>query len=87
VFTCFNCELITTQDISITGVPQIEKFANRLRETSKLGGTRLILLFLFGAFTCFNCELVTTQDISIVVVHQIEKTARGVWESSKLGGT
>jgi len=39
VFTLFNCGLVTTQDISIMGVPQIGESANGVRETSKLGGT------------------------------------------------
>jgi hypothetical protein len=39
VFTLFNCELVTTQDISIIGVPHIEEFANGDWKTSKLGGT------------------------------------------------
>jgi hypothetical protein len=42
VFIGFNCGFVTTQDISIAGVPQIGKFANGIRETSKLGGTRFI---------------------------------------------
>jgi hypothetical protein len=51
VFTLFNCELVTTQDISIIWVPQIGKFANGVRETSKLGGIGLISLFQVGVFT------------------------------------
>jgi hypothetical protein len=51
VFTLFNCELVTTQDISIAEVPQIGESANGVRETSKLGGTGLILLFRVGVFT------------------------------------
>jgi hypothetical protein len=42
VFTLFNCGLVTTQDISIVGVPQIGEFASGVRKTSKLGGTELI---------------------------------------------
>jgi hypothetical protein len=42
VFTWFYCGLVTTQNISIVGVPQIGKFASGVRETSKLGGIRLI---------------------------------------------
>jgi len=42
VFTLFNYALITTQDILIVGMPQIGKFANEVRETSKLGGIGLI---------------------------------------------
>jgi Leucine-rich repeat (LRR) protein len=34
--------VVTTQDISIAKVPQIGESANGVRETSKLGGTRLI---------------------------------------------
>jgi hypothetical protein len=33
VFTLFNCGLVTPQDISIVGVPQIGKFASEIRET------------------------------------------------------
>jgi hypothetical protein len=51
VFTLFNCELVTTQDISIDEVPQIGIFASGVRETSKLGGTLLILLFQVAVFT------------------------------------
>jgi hypothetical protein len=68
-------------------VPQIEKSASGVRETSKLGGTGLILLFRIGVFTLFNCELVTTQHISIGGVPQIGKSASGIRETSKLGGT
>jgi len=39
VFTLFNCGLVTTQDISIMGVPQIGESTNGVQETSKLGGT------------------------------------------------
>jgi hypothetical protein len=68
-------------------VLQIEKSASGVWETSKLGGTLLILLFPIAVFTSFNCELVTTQDISIEGVLQIEKSASGVRETSKLGET
>ncbi len=51
VFTLFNCELVTTQDISIAKVPQIGESANGVQETSKLGGTGLIPLFQVGVFT------------------------------------
>jgi hypothetical protein len=44
-------------------MPQIGEFANGVRQTSKLGGIGLILLFSIGVFTLFNCALVTTQDI------------------------
>jgi hypothetical protein len=37
--TCFNCELVTTQDISIVEVPQIGKSTNGVRKTLKLSGT------------------------------------------------
>jgi hypothetical protein len=68
-------------------VPQIGEFANGVRETSKLGGTRLILLFPIGVFTLFNCAFVTTQNISIIVLSQIGEFASGVRETSKLGET
>jgi hypothetical protein len=68
-------------------VPQIGEFASAVRETSKLGGTGLILLFSIGVFTRFNCAFVTTQDISIVGVPQIGEVANGVREASKLGET
>jgi len=68
-------------------VPQIGEIASGVRETSKLGGTRLIWLFPIGVFTQFNCALVTTQDIPIVGVPQIGEIASGVRETSKLGGT
>jgi len=42
VFTWFNCALVTTQDISIVGVPQIEEPTRRVRETWELGATGLI---------------------------------------------
>ncbi len=51
VFAWFNCELVTTQDISINCVPQIGESTSGVRETSKLGGTRLIQLFQVGVFT------------------------------------
>jgi hypothetical protein len=51
VFTLFNFTVVTTQDISIARVPQIREFANGVRETSKLGGTELILLFQVEVFT------------------------------------
>jgi hypothetical protein len=60
--------LVTTQDISIGGVPQIGKSTNGVQKTSKLGGTIFIRLFQVAVFTLFNCELVTTQDILITVV-------------------
>jgi hypothetical protein len=41
-------------------MPQIGEIASGIRKTWKLGGTRLISLFLVGVFTWFNCELVTT---------------------------
>jgi len=50
------------------GVPQIGEFASGVRETSKLGGTRLISLLPIEVFTLFNCALVTIQDISIIGV-------------------
>jgi hypothetical protein len=68
-------------------MPQIGEIASGVRETSKLGGTRLIWLFPIGVFTLFNCALVTTQDISIVRVPQIGEIANGIQEISKLGGT
>jgi hypothetical protein len=40
-----QCGLVTTQDISITTVPQIAKSTSGVREISKLGGTGLIRLF------------------------------------------
>jgi hypothetical protein len=68
-------------------VPQIGEFANGVRETSKLVGIGLILLFAIKVFTRFNCAFVTTQDISIDKVPQIGEFTSGVWETSKLGGT
>jgi hypothetical protein len=68
-------------------VPQIGEFANGVRESSKLGETRLIWLFRIGVFTLFNCGLVTTQNTYIVRVQEIGKFASGVRETSKLGGT
>jgi hypothetical protein len=68
-------------------VPQIGEFASGVRETSKLGGSGLILLFPIGVFTRFNCAFVTTQDISIMGVPQIGKFASGVRKTSKLGET
>jgi hypothetical protein len=65
-------------------VPQIGEIASGVRETSKLGGTRL-KLFPIGVFTVFNCALVTTQDISIDFVQEIGEFANGVRETSKLG--
>ncbi len=66
---------------------KIRKFASGVRETSKLGGTGLILMFRIGVFTLFNCGLVTTQDIYIVGVQESGEFANGVRETSKLGGT
>jgi len=66
---------------------QIGEFANGVRETSKLGGTKLISLFPIEVFTLFNCALVTTQDISIIWLPQIGEFTSGVRETSKLGGT
>jgi hypothetical protein len=40
-----QCGLVTTQDILIATVPQIGKSTNGVRETSKLGGTRLLQVF------------------------------------------
>jgi hypothetical protein len=57
---------------------QFGEFASGIWETSKLGGTRLILLFAIGVFTLFNCGLVTTQDILIVQVSQFGKIVSGV---------
>jgi hypothetical protein len=37
-FTLFNCELVTTQNISFVGVQQIEESTKEVRQTSKLGG-------------------------------------------------
>jgi hypothetical protein len=51
VFTLFNCELVTTQDISIEIVQQIGESTNGVREISKLGGTALISLFPGGMFS------------------------------------
>jgi len=68
-------------------VRPIEESTNRVRETSKLGGTTFIWLLAIGVFTLFNCELVTTQDISIAGVQQIGESTNGVRETSKLGGT
>ncbi len=62
------------------------RIASGVRETSKLGGTRHILLFPIGVFTQFNCAFVTTQDISIIQMPQIGKFASKVQETSKLGG-
>jgi len=87
VFTLFNCGLGTTQNISIAVLQQIEEFASGVRETSKLGGTRLISMFRVGVFTSFNCGLGTTQNISIVLVPEIGEFASGIQETSKLGGT
>jgi hypothetical protein len=42
VFTWFNFELVTTQDISIGGVRQIGESTNGVQEISNLGGTKLI---------------------------------------------
>jgi hypothetical protein len=42
MFTLFKRGLVTTQEISIAGVPQIGKFANEVHEISKLGGTGLM---------------------------------------------
>jgi hypothetical protein len=81
VFTQFNCGLVKTQDISIVGVPQIREFASEVWETSKLGGTGLILLLEVEVFTRFNCGLVKTQDISVVRVPQIRKFASAVRET------
>jgi hypothetical protein len=68
-------------------VQEIRESTNGVRETSKLGGTRLILLFPIAVFTLFNCGVVTSQDISIVGVPQIRESTSGVRETSKLGGT
>jgi len=68
-------------------LPQFDESTNGVRETSKLGGTRLIWLFPIGVFTLFNCGLVTTQDISIVELPQFDESTNGVRETSKLGGT
>ncbi len=78
MFSWFNCELVTTEDISIAGVCQIKESINGVRETSKLGGTGFISLFPIGAFTLFNCGPVTIQDISIVGVRQIGESTNGV---------
>ncbi len=51
VLTLFNCELVTTQDISIVEVLQIGESATQVRETSKLGGTGFISMFRVGVFT------------------------------------
>jgi hypothetical protein len=67
-------------------VPQIGEFANGVRETSKLGGRGLILLFPIGVFIRFNCAFVTTQDISIIQMPQIGEFASGIRETSKLDG-
>jgi hypothetical protein len=67
-------------------VPQIEKFASGVRDTSKLGGTGFIRMFRVGVFTRFNCGLGTTQNISIEEVQEIGEFASGVRETSKLGG-
>jgi hypothetical protein len=66
-------------------MPQIGEFANGVRETSKFGGTGLILLFPIEVFTRFNCAFITTQDISIIPVPQIGEFANGVRETSKFG--
>jgi hypothetical protein len=66
---------------------QIGESTNGICQTSKLGGTRLILLFRVGVFHLFNCALITTQDISIDLVPQIGETTNGVRETPKLGGT
>jgi hypothetical protein len=87
VFTWFDCEVVTTQDIWIVPVPQTGKSTNGVRETSKLGENALILLLPIGVFTWFHCGLITTQDISIVQVPQIGESTNGVRETSKLGGT
>jgi hypothetical protein len=68
-------------------VRQIGESTNRVRETSKFGGTKFFWLFPIGVFTRFNCELVTPQNISIARVRQIGESTNGVWETSKLGGT
>ncbi len=51
VFTWFNCELVTTQNISIIQLPQIGKSTNGVQETWKLGGIGFIWLFPIGVFT------------------------------------
>jgi hypothetical protein len=71
VFTWFNSGLVTTQNVLITGVPQIKESISGDWETSKLGGIGLNRLFRVGVFTWFNCAFVTTQDISINLVPQI----------------
>jgi len=68
-------------------VLEIGEFASGVRETSKLGGTRLISMFRVGVFTLFNCGLDTTQNILIALLPEIEEFASGVRETSKLGGT
>jgi hypothetical protein len=42
VFTWFNCELVTIQDILIGGVRQIDESTNGVRETSKPCGLNRI---------------------------------------------
>jgi hypothetical protein len=64
-------------------VPQTGKSTNGVRETSKFGGTKLILLFPIWVFTLFNFGLVTTQNILIVRVPQIGESINGVQETSK----
>ncbi len=83
VFTSFNCELVTTQNIFIVGVQQIDESIDGVRETSKLGEIPLISYFPIGVFTWFNCELVTIQDILIGGVRQIDESTNGVRETSK----
>jgi hypothetical protein len=51
VFTSFNCELVTTQNIFIVGVQQIDESIDGVRETSKLGEIPLISYFPIGVFT------------------------------------
>jgi hypothetical protein len=87
VFTWFNCELVTTRDISIEGVWEIGESTNGVWETWKLGETKLILLFPIGVFTWFNYGLVTIQENSMMRMPQIGEFASGVRETWKLDGT
>jgi hypothetical protein len=68
-------------------VQEIGEFTNGVRETSKLGETKLIWLFRIGVFTLFNCGVVKPANIEIEGVPQIGEFANGVRETSKLGET
>ncbi len=62
VFTWFYYGLVTIQNISVTGVPQIGEFTNGIRETSKLRGIGFIRHLMGSKWSVYLIQLWTSFD-------------------------